>query len=107
MNWSDVSKYLTSETQNYVPSILGNVKIAPLKTKALKPSEVSGQDAKIAQNQAIALVDSMDAQGKGEDEILNYFRSNASIFANKGVDLLDIGDYTKRRRYPGFDPTSR
>jgi len=106
-NWSDVSKYLTSETQNYVPSILGNVKIAPLKTKALKPSEVSGQDAKIAQNQAIALVDSMDAQGKGEDEILNYFRSNASIFANKGVDLLDIGDYTKRRRYPGFDPTSR
>jgi len=104
-DWSAVSRFLPSETQGYVPSVLGGIK--PIKTKALKPNEVSGQDAKIAQNQAIALVDAMDAQGKGEDEILNYFRTNASIFANKGVDLIDIGDYTRRRRYPDFDPTSK
>ena len=111
IDWAggDVSKGIMGYgegTPEYLNKVLKAAnKYAPAKTKATKPDSITAQDAKIAQNQAIAIVDSMDSQGMNESEILNYFKTNASNFANKGTDITDIYDYIRRRRYSDYDPT--
>jgi len=95
-------------TDEYLQRVLGKAKNYTVsevsKVKSDKATPITAQDAKIAQNQAIAIVNSLDSQGKGEKEILNYFNENASALADKGVDLQDIMDYIVKRRYPGYEP---
>lgn len=62
---------------------------------------VTAESAKIAQNQAIAIVNDMDSQGHGETDILNYINSNAADLANKGVDLVALKKYITTDRYGG------
>ena len=95
-------------TDEYLQRVLDKAKNYTVsegsKVKSDKATPITAQDAKIAQNQAIAIINSMDSQGKGEAEILNFINANASKFADKGADIQSLHDYITKRRYPGYEP---
>jgi len=83
-DWSAVSQYLPGETQNYVPSILKNVKIAPLKTKKPEPfsdaatnSMMNQMKGALAEGATIDdLVEDLGVyQGDGTAKLRNYDNS--------------------------------
>jgi len=99
-------------TTAYLDRVLGKAKnytvSAGTKTIGAKPNAApTASDIKIAQNKAIAEVNSMDANGKNESAIWNYMNSIGSELTDKGVDMADLHDYISRRRYSSYDPTGK
>ena len=109
-NWDAVSQYLPSETQNYVPSILGNVKQGSSgSTKAPTAAEINAQRDGLIGQVTSSIYDKVYGQNSSNEAALNTLSSNKgailSDLASAGMSAKDALDYY-RSMYDDLSPSA-
>lgn len=81
-NWAAVSQYLPTETQNYVPSILGKVK----SNNQGAGKQTAAQRTDAATSDAMDVLNALANQHKTKTEIMQFLNDNSGRFEGAGVN---------------------
>lgn len=81
-SWDAVSKYLPSETQSYVPSVIGSVKTSSGKVKAPTASEIKAQYTSAAYSDIQSALD----KGTSPDVVKQNILSHSGDYASMGIN---------------------